>query len=156
MSPKPFNIGRWIESLDHKVSMNTTILSPPERSQLLETARQAVAQAYAPYSQFRVGAAVLTAKGNIYTGVNVENASYGLSICAERAAIFNAVAQEGPEMRIKALAVVCEHPGPCPPCGACRQVIFEFGPEAIIIFQGRDGLEEVPLTRLLPGAFSLK
>ena len=107
------------------------------------------------FTPWEVAATVLTAKGNIYTGVNVENASYGLSICGERAAIFNAVAREGPEMRLKALAVVCEHPGPCPPCGACRQVIWEFGPEAIIIFQGEDGLEEVPLTRLLPGAFNL-
>ena len=135
--------------------MTNTSLSSAERSLLLDAARQAIPQAYAPYSHFKVGAAVLTAKGNIYTGVNVENASYGLSICGERAAIFNAVAREGPEMRLKALAVVCEHPGPCPPCGACRQVIWEFGPEAIIIFQGEDGLEEVPLTRLLPGAFNL-
>jgi cytidine deaminase len=135
--------------------MITQSLSPLERSQLLDAARQAVDRAYAPYSHFRVGAAVLTAKGNIYTGVNVENASYGLTICAERSAIFNAVAQEGPEMRIKALAAICEQPGSCPPCGACRQVIWEFGPEAVIIFSGKEGLEEVPMARLLPGAFSL-
>jgi len=111
--------------------------------------------AYAPYSHFRVGAAVLTEKGNIFSGVNVENASYGLAVCAERAAIFTAVAQEGPEMRLQALAVVSDAAGPCPPCGACRQVIFEFGPDAWVIFQGPDGLEEVPIARLLPGAFSL-
>lgn len=123
---------------------------------LVDTARDAVCRAYAPYSRLRVGAAVLTANGNIYTGVNVENASYGLTICAERAAIVNAVAQEGPEMRLKALAVVCERPGSCLPCGACRQVISEFGPEAVIIFPGPNGPEEVTLSRLLPGAFTLK
>ena len=135
--------------------MTTTSLSPIERSQLLDAARQAVNRAYAPYSHFRVGAAVLTEKGNIYTGVNVENASYGLTVCAERAAIFTAVAQEGPGMRLKALAVASEQSGPCPPCGACRQVIWEFGPEASVIFPGKDGLEEAPIARLLPGAFSL-
>ncbi|RJR47058.1 MAG: cytidine deaminase [Deltaproteobacteria bacterium] len=126
-----------------------------EHTLLLAKAREAVSHAYAPYSHFRVGAAVLTAKGNIYTGVNVENASYGLTICAERAAIFNAVAQEGPELRLKALAVICEHPGPCPPCGACRQVLAEFGPDAVVIFQGQNGLEEVPLFQLLPHTFNL-
>ena len=136
--------------------MTTTSLAPVEHSQLLEAAREAVIQAYAPYSHFRVGAAVLTEKGNIFTGVNVENASFGLTVCAERAAIFTAVAQEGPEMRVRALAVVGEQPGPCPPCGACRQVIFEFGPDAIIIFPGKDGLEEAFIAGLLPGAFSLR
>jgi cytidine deaminase len=136
--------------------MTTTSLSPAERSQILEAARQAVTQAYAPYSNFRVGAAVLTAKGNIFTGVNVENASYGLTVCAERAAIFTAVAQEGPEMRLKALTVVNDHPGPFPPCGACRQVIFEFGADALVIFQGQEGLEEVSIARLLPRAFILR
>lgn len=136
-------------------TMNLPSLPEKERALLLAKAREALSRAYAPYSNFRVGAAVLTARGNIFTGVNVENASYGLTVCAERAAIFTAVAQEGPEMRIKALAVVSETPGPSPPCGACRQVIWEFGPKAIIIFPGQDGLEEVPITRLLPGAFSL-
>jgi cytidine deaminase len=98
----------------------------------------------------------LTEAGNIFTGVNVENASYGLTICAERAAIFNAVAGEGPEMRVKALVVVCEQPGPCPPCGACRQVLAEFGADAIVIFQGRDGLEEASISQLLPRAFNLR
>lgn len=136
--------------------MKSLYLSEKERDLLLAQAREALSRAYAPYSQFRLGAAVLTAQGNIYTGVNVENASYGLTICAERAAICNAVAREGPEMRLKALAVVCERPGPCLPCGACRQVISEFGPEAVIIFPGPDGPEEVSLARLLPEAFSLK
>ena len=136
--------------------MNSPSFSEKERTLLLARAREALSHAYAPYSRFRVGAGVLTANGRIYTGVNVENASYGLAICAERAAIFSAVAAEGPEMHLKALAVVCEQPGPCTPCGACRQVIAEFGPEAVIIFSGPDGPEEVSLSRLLPGAFSLK
>lgn len=136
--------------------MHPTNLSPTERSQLQEAARQALNLAYAPYSHFRVGAAVLTEKGNIYSGVNVENASYGLTVCAERAAIFTAVGREGPEMRLKALAVVGDQSGPCPPCGACRQVIFEFGPDAVIIFPGEDGLEEASIASLLPGAFSLR
>ncbi len=130
-------------------------ISEDERTLLLEQARKALSRAYAPYSGIHVGAAALTQKGQVYAGVNVENASYGLTVCAERAAIFTAVAQEGPEMRLKALAVVSDRPGPCPPCGACRQVIFEFGPDAVVIFQGPDGLEEVPIARLLPGAFSL-
>lgn len=127
-----------------------------EQGRLVDAAREAVCRAYAPYSRLQVGAAVLTAKGHVYTGVNVENASYGLTVCAERAAIFTAVAQEGPEMRLQALAVVSDAAGACPPCGACRQVIFEFGPDAAVIFQGPDGLEEVPIASLLPGAFSLR
>jgi cytidine deaminase len=136
--------------------MTPTSLSKQERALVLAQAREAVSRAYAPYSNFRVGAAVLTARGNIFTGVNVENASYGLTICAERAAVFHAVAGEGPEMRVKALAVVCEQPGPCPPCGACRQVLAEFGADAVIIFQGTDGLEEASLPQLLPHAFDLR
>jgi len=123
---------------------------------LVDAAREAISRAYAPYSRLRVGAAVLTDKGNIYSGGNVENASYGLTVCAERVAIFHAVAREGPEMRVRALAVVSDASGPCPPCGACRQVIFEFGPDAVVIFQGPDGLEEAPLGRLLPASFSLR
>jgi cytidine deaminase len=103
-----------------------------------------------------VGAAVLTERGQVYCSGNVENASYGLSLCAERAAIAVAVAAEGPEMRIKALAVVSEQAGPFAPCGACRQVINEFGPEALVIFQGEDGLTQAPITELLHCAFCLR
>jgi cytidine deaminase len=100
-----------------------------------------------------VAAAALTAKGKIYPGVNVENASYGLTVCAERAAIVNAVSREGPDMRLVALAVVGDRPGALPPCGACRQVLAEFGPDALIIFQGPEGFKEVPLAELLPETF---
>jgi cytidine deaminase len=103
-----------------------------------------------------VGAALLTAKGQVFTGGNVENASYGLTLCAERAAVAVAVAAEGPGMKIKALAVVSDQIGPFAPCGACRQVILEFGPEALVIFPGEDGLTQVPISELLPHAFRLR
>jgi cytidine deaminase len=124
-------------------------------SLLFEAAKDIMVRSYAVYSQIRVGAAVLTAKGQVYSSGNVENASYGLTLCAERAAIAVAVAAEGPDMRIRALAVVSDQPGPFAPCGACRQVIFEFGPEALVIFQGESGLISAPLTELLPQAFRL-
>ena len=92
---------------------------------LLDLAENAAAKAYAPYSKFQVGCALETESGRLYTGCNVENASYGLTICAERNAIFHAVAQEGPGMKITRLAVVCLG-NEFPPCGACRQVIAEF------------------------------
>lgn len=120
---------------------------------LVSAARRALRRAYAPYSGIKVAAAALTAKGKIYPGVNVENASYGLTVCAERAAIVNAVSREGPDMRLVALAVVGDRPGALPPCGACRQVLAEFGPDALIIFQGPEGFKEVPLAELLPETF---
>lgn len=122
---------------------------------LLESATAAAAKAYAPYSQFQVGCALLTARGNLFTGCNVENASYGLTICAERNTIFHAVAEEGPGMKIAQLAVVALGQE-FPPCGACRQVIAEFaGPETPVWFL-RDG-KPVMLTmaELLPASFKL-
>ncbi len=130
-------------------------LTEQKRQNLWQAATRARSQAYAPYSRLRVGASVLTARGNIYIGANVENASYSLSLCAERAALAQAVAAEGPDMRVRALAVASDRPGPLAPCGACRQVIFEFGPEALIIFQGEAGVEEIPLSELFPQAFRL-
>uniref|UniRef100_A0A7V4LDA6 Cytidine deaminase n=1 Tax=Desulfobacca acetoxidans TaxID=60893 RepID=A0A7V4LDA6_9BACT len=126
-----------------------------DSSRLVHEARQALAQAYAPYSGVKVGAALLTAADLIYTGVNIENASLGLTLCAERTAIAGAVAAEGPELRLRALAVVSSRSGPFSPCGACRQVIFEFGPEALVIFQGERELVKTPITALLPFAFRL-
>src|SRR5205807_10272171 len=99
---------------------------------LLRAAKSAMKNAHAPYSKFKVGAAMLTTKGEVFTGCNVENASYGLTNCAERTAIFSAVAKFGSRMRIRAIAVVNNHGVPCSPCGACRQVIYEFGPDARI------------------------
>lgn len=95
--------------------------------------------AYAPYSRFRVGAALLTGKGEMFSGCNVENASYGVTNCAERTAIFAAVAQSGPHLNIRAIAVVNDQGVPCSPCGACRQVIYEFGPQAAVVFNGPKG-----------------
>jgi len=136
--------------------MTSFNLSPEEQSQLLEAAQSVLQNAYAPYSRFRVGAAILTHLGNLFTGCNVENSSYGLTICAERAAIVSAVAQEGGDrMKIRAVAVVNEKGTYCPPCGACRQVMFEFGADAVILLQEGDALKQVTMTQLLPGAFQL-
>jgi cytidine deaminase len=126
-----------------------------ERERLLREARAALSRAYAPYSKFHVGAAVLTEAGNIYSGCNVENASYGLTICAERTAICRAVAAEGPEMKIRAIAVLNGNDAPCSPCGACRQFLFEFGAKAVVWFQGRDGVVESSASELLPAGFTL-
>jgi cytidine deaminase len=133
----------------------TRALSDENREQLLQSASAAMQHAYAPYSHFKVGAALITAKGEIFAGCNVENASYGLSNCAERTAIFSAVAKSGPGLVIKAIAVVNDQSVPCSPCGACRQVIYEFGPEAIVIFQIANGWKERPITELLPEGFRL-
>jgi cytidine deaminase len=130
-------------------------LPAAETERLLAAARTMLGRAYAPYSKFHVGAAVLTESGATYTGCNVENASYGLTICAERAAIFAAVAAEGDSVKIRAVAVLNGSDAPCSPCGACRQVIFEFGRDAEVIFQGRDGVEHSTAQALLPAGFSL-
>ena len=122
-------------------------------SELIALAREAAARAYSPYSTFQVGSALLTSSGKIFTGCNVENASYGLTVCAERGAIFRAVAEEGAAMKISSLAVVCiGHE--FPPCGACRQVIAEFAtPETTVWFLQSGGPVSMTMTELLPGAF---
>ncbi len=128
----------------------------PYKDQLLTLAREAQNNAYAPYSKFRVGAAILLENGEIFTGCNVENASYGLTNCAERSAIFAAVSKlGGANVRVRAVAVVNDHDAACSPCGACRQVIAEFGPEATIWYQGRNGIQENTMANLLPDCFSL-
>ena len=124
---------------------------------LLDLAESAAAKAYAPYSQFQVGCAVETEAGHLYTGCNVENASYGLTICAERNAIFRAVAEEGPGMKIKLLAVVCLG-NEFPPCGACRQVIAEFAlsDERTQIMFRQNGIAVTrTIAELLPDQFAL-
>ncbi len=130
-------------------------LKPAQKEEMLAAARAAFKNAHAPYSNFPVGSAILTERGVLYLGCNVENASYGLTICAERNAIFAAVAAEGSGMRIKAVAVATERDGPCAPCGACRQVIYEFGPDALILFRGQSGTEQMAITKLLPEGFRL-
>ena len=123
---------------------------------LLERAAAAAARAYAPYSKFRVGAALLAESGHVYAGCNVENASYGLSVCAERSAVFAAVAAEGPRLRVRTLALACDPPAPCPPCGACRQVLAEFGPGAAVIYPAGTGHRRTTVDLLLPARFDLE
>jgi cytidine deaminase len=127
-----------------------------EHRRLLQAARGVMTNAYAPFSKFRVGSAILTAKGEIFVGCNVENSSYGMTNCAERTAIFSAIAKSGPELEIRAVAVVNDHGVPCSPCGACRQVIYEFGPGAVVIFQTAHGWKKSHITELLPEGFRLK
>ena len=111
-------------------------------------------QAYAPYSHFRVGAAVMTKQGKVFTGCNVENASYGASCCAERTAIFKAVS-EG-ERELAKIAVVSESGKLTPPCGICRQVLLEFMPEgSVILEQGEGGIKIYTVKELLPVGFVL-
>jgi cytidine deaminase len=131
-------------------------VSVKQNQRLLAAARKAMKHAYAPYSQFKVGAAMLTSKGKVFSGCNVENASYGLSNCAERTAIFAAIAESGPQLEIRAIAVVNNQGVPCSPCGACRQVIYEFGPDATVYFQSSKGWRESHITQLLPEGFRLK
>ncbi len=124
---------------------------------LLVRARAAGRRAYAPYSNFHVGAAVVTGRGGVFTGCNVENASYGLTICAERAAVFAAVAAEGRAMRLARIVITVDADRAFPPCGACRQVLAEFGgPDTPVVYAAR-GVAPVHTTlgALLPQAFSL-
>jgi cytidine deaminase len=110
-------------------------------------------KAYAPYSKFRVGAALVTTSGRVFAGCNVENASYGMTNCAERTAIFSAVAELGPKVEVSAIAVVNDQGVPCSPCGACRQVIYEFGPNAMVYFHGAKGEQQAHIKELLPEGF---
>jgi cytidine deaminase len=123
---------------------------------LLRSAKKVMKNAHAPYSRFRVGAAILLSNGKVFSGCNVENASYGMTNCAERTAIFSAVAQLGPKIEIRAVSVVNDQGVPCSPCGACRQVIYEFGPDATIFFQGANGPKQAHITELLPEGFRLQ
>lgn len=151
-------VERWIaDCFTGAVTMPAKPLSDQEREALLQAARKALQRAYAPYSNFYVGAAVLTAQGEVFTGCNVENASYGLTICAERSAIFTAVqVTTAPKLAIRAIAVLNGAGVPCSPCGACRQVIAEFAsPDCVVIFQGQNGLEDSSITDLLPQSFRL-
>jgi cytidine deaminase len=136
--------------------MTPTKLTRSEQEQLIEAANEGIDRAYAPYSKFKVGAAVLTSTGEIFLGCNVENASYGLSICAERNAIANAIiGSQNDTMTIRAIAVANSQNVPCSPCGACRQVIWEFGRNAQVIFRGNRGWQTSTIKDLLPVGFSL-
>ena len=122
---------------------------------LIAAATAARLKAYAPYSKFRVGAALLAADGTIVTGCNVENASYGLTICAERVAIFKAIS-EG-LLAFRYIVVVTDVEGLTPPCGACRQILWEFAPDAEVILANTHGkTAKYTVRELLPHGFDAK
>ncbi|WP_242307030.1 cytidine deaminase [Bacillus cereus group sp. BfR-BA-01524] len=126
-----------------------------DKKKYIEEANKMLSKAYIPYSKFPVGAALVTKEGKIYTGCNIENASYGLCNCAERTAIFKAVS-EG-ERDFSYLVITGETDGPISPCGACRQVIVEFcNPKMPVLLTNVKGDEkEVTVEQLLPGAFTI-
>ena len=126
------------------------------KEQLLAQSKTARETAYVPYSKFPVGAALLAEDGTVFHGCNVENASYGLTNCAERTAIFKAVSQG--VKNFKAIAIVADTEGPCAPCGACRQVIAEFcdGDMPVYLTNLKGDVQETTVKELLPGAFTPK
>jgi cytidine deaminase len=127
-----------------------------QHEHLVLQAMKARELAFAPFSKFQVGAAVQTTNGSIYRGANVENSSYGLTICAERAAIFNAVSNGHRPGDIVSIAVVANMPGQCSPCGACRQVIFEFGEDITVIMSNlKKKIAVSSIRKLLPFGFRL-
>jgi cytidine deaminase len=132
-------------------------VSQMELEKLLEVARQVAGNSYSPYSEFRVGAALQLTNGETVTGTNVENVSYGLTICAERAAVVRAISQFGPKIRIAAVAVANLNGKASPPCGACRQVLAEFTePDAPVIFPVENGSRTMAFTELLPLGTEMK
>jgi cytidine deaminase len=124
---------------------------------LRAAAHRAAENAYAPYSKFFVGAALLLDDGSVVTGCNVENLSYGLSSCAERNALFRAISEQGPGRRIRAFAVSNREGAPCSPCGACRQVLSEFvTTDAVVCFSDREGPQTRLFTDLFPFGFTFE
>ena len=122
---------------------------------LINLAKEAMEKAHAPYSKFKVGAALLTKGGKIYTGCNVENVSFSPTNCAERTAIFKAVS-EG-EKEFEAIAVISSSPKPTAPCGVCRQVLYEFGKDIKVIMTNLNGdVLEKSISELLPFAFNIE
>ena len=130
-------------------------MSEAEKTRLGELAAEAAEHAYAPYSKFRVGAALLLEDGVVVTGCNVENCSYRLTSCAEQGAIARAVAERGPGIRVRAVAVANLNDAASMPCGACRQTLSEFGEDAmLVLYPGEGGAAmETTLGELLPHAF---
>ena len=127
--------------------------NPELKDKLVAEAKKARENAYVPYSDFAVGAAVLTAEGDVYRGCNVENASLGLTNCAERTALFSAVANG--EMEIEAIAVAADTPDPASPCGSCRQVLVEFNPDMEVVMVNTGGEEKITTAaELLPEYFT--
>lgn len=129
----------------------------PGPAKLIERAFDVASHSYSPYSKFRVGAALRLTNGEIVTGTNVESASYGLTICAERVALVRAISEFGPEIRIGAVAIANLNGKASPPCGACRQMLSEFAlPDASVVFPESDGMRVIPFHELLPLAFEMK
>ncbi len=126
-----------------------------KEEELVQWAVEARTNAYAPYSGFAVGAALLAEDGRVFTGCNVENAAFGLTMCAERVAVFKAVSEGVREF--EAIAIACGKV-PCPPCGACRQVLYEFAPDLLVIMADAEGKEvqKAKLGELLPRGFGPK
>jgi len=131
--------------------------NPRALKALMKQAEKAARRAYAPYSEFRVGAALKLSNGEIVTGANVENASFGLTICAERSALARAVAQFGPKIRITAVAVANLNGKPSPPCGACRQMLAEFADQdAPVMFPAAEGVRTMAFKDVLPLGFEFR
>lgn len=134
-----------------------SFLSEPEARALLQAARLATENAYAPYSKFPVGAALLTFHSETIIGVNVENVSYGLTLCAERSALATAISQGKRDFRAIAIWAACHPQGAIMPCGACRQVLAEFlSPMASVIVNSEEGPRILTMASLLPEAFSFE
>lgn len=134
-----------------------TSLSQAALGNLLEQAKKAAEMSYSPYSGFKVGAALRLNNGEVVTGTNVENVSFGLTICAERAALVRAVSQFGPGIRIEAVAVANLNGAASPPCGACRQMLAEFcSPDATVVFPAADGTRTMRFDEVLPLGFDMK
>lgn len=129
----------------------------PALHTLLQQAHAVARHSYSPYSGFRVGSALRLTSGEVVTGTNVENVSYGLTMCAERSALVRAVSEFGPGIRIAAVAVANLNNAASPPCGACRQMLAEFIlPDAPVIFSAGDEVRVMPFSDLLPLAFEMK
>ena len=126
-----------------------------EYQELINRAVEASKKAYSPYSNFSVGACILADSGKVYDGCNFENASFGLTICAERNAVGSAIVAG--ERKLKAIAIYSPNAEYCQPCGACRQVLYEFkSDEGLdVVTTGKDGLKIIPITELLPEGFNL-
>lgn len=136
--------------------MSAEIPLPAALAELQKRALAAAERSYSPYSGFRVGAALQLSDDAVVTGTNVENVSYGLTICAERAALVQAISSFGPGVRVTAVAIANLNNAASPPCGACRQVLAEFiEPDAPVVFPAADGVRVMTFRDLLPLAFDM-
>lgn len=129
----------------------------PSLEALHRRAREVAEHSYSPYSGFKVGSALRLTSGDVVTGTNVENVSFGLTMCAERSALVRAVSEFGPEIRIAAIAVANLNGAASPPCGACRQMLAEFTlPDAPVVFSSAEGVRVMPFSEIFPLAFDMK